>query len=172
MKGLLAPSRSSMTHPIRETKIDRVADSVWIRVEAGHVRGSSESLFVIFSFNRTVDQETLTGPRLESGGLDNNVEIGEVCLRWSVTDHGTRMTLCSISTKGAESGSSAMSDQEAATLQTNSNGEAKQVETSLNGNNSMHLENEKQTDLGKRPRDESVEENCDEELGKCFELVS
>nr|CAD1843928.1 unnamed protein product [Ananas comosus var. bracteatus] len=109
---------------------------------------------------------------LESGGLDNNVEIGEVCLRWSVTDHGTRMTLCSISTKGAESDSSAMSDQEAAALQTNSNGEAKQVETSLNGNNSIHLENEKQIDLGKRPRDESVEENCDEELGKCFELVS
>ncbi|OAY80782.1 hypothetical protein ACMD2_07072 [Ananas comosus] len=80
-------------------------------------------------------------------------------------NHGTRMTLCSISTKRAESGSSAMSDQEAAALQTNSNGEAKQAETSLNGNSSMHLENEKQTDLGKRPRDESVEENCDEELG-------
>nr|CAD1818550.1 unnamed protein product [Ananas comosus var. bracteatus] len=63
MKGLLASSRWSVTHPIRETKIDRVADSVWIRVEAGHVRGSSKSLFVIFSFNRTVDQETLTGPR-------------------------------------------------------------------------------------------------------------
>nr|CAD1838620.1 unnamed protein product [Ananas comosus var. bracteatus] len=57
-------------------------------------------------------------------------------------------------------------------LQTNSNREAKQAETSLNGNNSMHLENEKQTDLGKRLMDESVEENCDEELGKCFELVS
>nr|CAD1824771.1 unnamed protein product [Ananas comosus var. bracteatus] len=69
--------------------------------------------------------------RLESGGLDNNVEI----------------------------------------VQPNTNGEAKQVETNLNGSNSMHLENEKQTGLWKRPRDESVEENCDKELGKCFELV-
>nr|CAD1824858.1 unnamed protein product [Ananas comosus var. bracteatus] len=84
--------------------------------------------------------------RLESGGLDNNVEI--VTLKSSHTSLRRRQT-----------------------VQPNTNGEAKQVETSLNGSNSMHLENEKQTDLWKRPRDESVEENCDEELGKCFELV-
>ncbi|XP_072991346.1 uncharacterized protein [Typha latifolia] len=77
--------------------------------------------------------------------------------RISSNNPGTRPTVCAISTKGAESGSSAMSGEEVAALQINSNEEEKLAEASLSGRSCILVEVEKQTDLKEQP----IEENCD-----------
>ncbi|KAG1366732.1 hypothetical protein COCNU_13G005220 [Cocos nucifera] len=74
----------------------------------------------------------------------------------SLVSRGTKLTACSILTKGAESGSSAMSDQELLATQANSNEEDKQAEASLSDRTDVDT---KQVNSRKRPRDEGAEED-------------
>ncbi|KAG1341918.1 hypothetical protein COCNU_05G001470 [Cocos nucifera] len=74
----------------------------------------------------------------------------------SSVSHGAKLTSCSIFPKRAESGSSAMSDQDVITTQANSNEEDKQAETSLNDKTDVNM---KQVNSRKRLRDENSEED-------------
>ncbi|KAJ6828172.1 uncharacterized protein M6B38_365645 [Iris pallida] len=76
---------------------------------------------------------------------------------------GEKLTACSILVKGAESGSSAMSDREAVAIQTHSNEET-QVEADL-GEKGGSPENTKQLTPRKRHRDEDAEGYSNDEVG-------
>ncbi|XP_010939253.1 uncharacterized protein [Elaeis guineensis] len=80
----------------------------------------------------------------------------------SSVSRGAKLTACSIFTKGAESGGSAMSDQELLGTQANSNEEDKQAEASLSDRTDLDT---KQVNSRKRPRDEGAEEVSEEKVG-------
>lgn len=79
----------------------------------------------------------------------------------SSVSHGAKLISCSIFPKRAESGSSAMSDQDVITTQANSNEEDKPAETSLSDKTDVTI---KQINSRKRPRDESSEEDSEEKV--------
>lgn len=71
----------------------------------------------------------------------------------------TKLASCSVIIKGAESGSSVMSDQEFITAHPNLV-EDKQAEASLSCRNSVQLDNESQSNPRKRHREENAQDGC------------
>ncbi|URD87401.1 Agenet domain [Musa troglodytarum] len=76
----------------------------------------------------------------------------------------TKLASCSVIIKGAESGSSVMSDQEFITAQPNLV-EDKQAEARLSCRNSVQLDNESQSNPRKRHREENAQDGCGVGIG-------